>query len=232
MPYSGSSCIQVALDCIIFGFAGESLDLLLVKRNFEPERGNWSLMGGFLDREEGLEEAARRILFELTGLENVYMEQLQTFGRVDRDPAERTVSVGYFALINIEQHNTELARRNNAYWMPLAAHPKLIFDHEEMVAVALQRLRYKAALHPIGFELLPEKFTLPQLQKLYEAIYGTTMDRRNFSRKILSTKLLIRTGEKDGKSVTKKGILYSLDKDRYLEQQNEFLNFITSPSLT
>ncbi|MFD2572830.1 NUDIX domain-containing protein [Spirosoma soli] len=231
MPYSGSLRIPVALDCIIFGFDGETLNLLLVKRNFEPERGNWSLMGGFLDREEGLEEAAWRILYELTGLENVYMEQLQTFGRVDRDPAERTISVGYFALINIEQHNSELARRNNAYWLPLGQHPKLIFDHDEMVTVALQRLRYKAALHPIGFELLPEKFTLPQLQKLYEAIYDAPMDRRNFSRKILSTNLLIRTGEKDDKSVTKKGLLYSLDKEKYREQQHAFLNFINSSSL-
>jgi ADP-ribose pyrophosphatase YjhB (NUDIX family) len=231
MPYSASSHISIALDCIIFGFDGETLNLLLVKRNFDPERGKWSLMGGFLDREEGLEEAARRILFELTGLENVYMEQLQTFGRVDRDPAERTISVGHFALINIEHHNEELARRNNAYWLPLNDHPNLIFDHEEMVTVALQRLRYKAALHPIGFELLPEKFTLPQLQKLYEAIYDSPLDRRNFSRKILSTNLLIRTGEKDDKSVTKKGLLYSLDKEKYREQQHAFLNFITSPSL-
>ncbi len=231
MPYVGTPHLPVALDCIIFGFDGETLNLLLVKRNFEPERGNWSLMGGFLDQYEDLEEAARRILYELTGLKNVYMEQLQTFGRVDRDPAERTLSVGYFALINSEQHNAELAQRNNAHWLPLDKHPRLIFDHEEMVLVALQRLRYKAALHPIGFELLPEKFTLPQLQKLYEAIYDAPLHRRNISRNILSTGLLIRTGEKDEKSVTKKGHLYSLDKDRYREQQNAFLNFITSPSL-
>lgn len=231
MPYANSSHILVALDCIIFGFDGEALNLLLVKRNFEPELGNWSLMGGFLDRDEGLDEASRRVLYELTGLEDVYLEQLQTFGRVDRDPAERTISVGYFALINIRQHNAELARRNNAYWLPLGEHPDLVFDHDEMVKAALQRLRYKAALHPIGFELLPETFTLPQLQKLYEAIYDSPMDRRNFSRKILSTNLLVRTGAKDDKSSTKKAFLYSLDKDRYREQQHAFLNFIASPSL-
>ncbi len=231
MSYSDASRISVALDCIIFGFDGEALKLLLIKRNFEPERGKWSLMGGFLDPKEGLEEAARRILYELTGLQNVYMEQLHTFGQVDRDPAERTVSVGYFALIDIQQHNAELAHRNNASWLSLVAHPTLIFDHNNMVTMALQRLRHKAALYPIGFELLPETFTLPQLQKLYEAIYNAPLDRRNFSRKILSTNLLIRTGDKDEKSVTKKGLLYRLDKEKYREQQYAFQHFMTAPAI-
>lgn len=230
MHYTHSHRILVALDCIIFGFDGEGLKLLLIKRNFEPEYGKWSLMGGFLNEGEGLEEAAHRILFDLTGLDNNYLEQFQTFGSIDRDPVERTVSVAYYALVNIEDQDVNAIRSHNASWISLANKPKLIFDHDNMVVEALKRLRYKAALHPIGFELLPEKFTIPQLQKLYEAIYDTKLDRRNFSRKILSTGLLKGTGEKDMSSVTKKGQLYTLDAGEYEKLQNGFVSFL--PELT
>lgn len=224
--YPHDNRVLVATDCIIFGFDGEDLKVLLIKRNFDPEKGKWSLMGGFLNVNEDLEVGAKRILHELTGLENVYMEQLQAFGEVSRDPVERTVSVSFYALINIHDHDAELARANNAYWVSLDKKPSLIFDHDRMVTMALQRLRYKAALHPIGFELLPEKFTIPQLQRLYEAIYSNSFDRRNFSRKILSTKLLLDTGEKNEQGITKKAVLYRLDQERYQRQFNAFLNFI------
>lgn len=219
--------LLLAIDSIIFGFDGEELKLLLIKRNFEPQKGKWSLMGGFLNKEEDLEDGAKRILNELTGLNSVYMEQLNTYGRVSRDPVERTVSVCFFALINIQNHNHELARSMNGHWFSLKNKPNLIFDHDEMVQLALGKLRYKAALHPIGFELLPEKFTIPQLQKLYEAIYDTQLDRRNFSRKILSTKLLLNTGEKNESSSTKKAILYQLDKKKYEQQFNAFHYFVS-----
>lgn len=225
--YQHTHRILLAIDSIIFGFDGEELKLLLIKRNFEPEKGKWSLMGGFLDKDENLADGAKRILNELTGLDNVYMEQLSTYGHVNRDPVERTVSVCFFALINIHDHNHELARSMNGHWFSLKDKPELIFDHNEMVQLALEKLRYKAALHPIGFELLPEKFTIPQLQKLYEAIYDTQLDRRNFSRKILSTKLLLNTGEKNESSTTKKAILYQLDKQKYEKQFNAFHYFIT-----
>ncbi|PQA58590.1 NUDIX hydrolase [Siphonobacter curvatus] len=227
LKYPHSNRVLVATDCIIFGFDGEELKLLVIKRNFEPEQGKWSLMGGFLNENEDLEVGAKRILHELTGLENVYMEQLHTFGEVKRDPVERTVSVSFYALINISDHDAELARSKNAYWQSLETMPDLIFDHGRMVQMALQRLRYKAALHPIGFELLPEKFTIPQLQRLYEAIYSQAFDRRNFSRKILSTKLLKDTGEKNEQSLTKKAILYRLDQERYQKQFNAFIHFIS-----
>lgn len=226
--YAQGARVLVALDCILFGFDGESLKILLVKRNFEPEMGKWSLMGGFIEREEGLEEAANRILYELTGLKDIYFEQILTFGDVNRDPVERTVSVCLFALINIHEHNQDSAKSNNAYWMDLERVPNLIFDHNKMVQLALEKLRYKAALHPLGFELLPDEFTIPQLQKLYEEIYGEKLDRRNFSRKILSTKLLIDTGLKNEKSATKKGVLYKLDKVKYHKQFNAFHNFVSS----
>lgn len=229
--YPNTHRILVAVDCIIVGFDGDDLKLLLVKRNFEPEKGKWSLMGGFLEEHEDIEEAARRILFELTGLNDVYLEQLQVFGKVDRDPVERTVSVCFFSLINIHDHNPDSARAQNAYWISLKEKPELIFDHGQMVDAAIARLRYKAALHPIGFELLPEKFTIPHLQKLYEAIYGSQLDRRNFRRKILSTGLLINTGEKNENSATKKGMQYKLDKEKYQQHFNSFLNFVPDSAM-
>lgn len=224
--YDHTARILVALDCIIFGFDGEAIKLLLIKRKFEPEHGKWSLMGGFLNENEDLEDAAGRILYNLTGLQNNYLEQLQTFGAVGRDPVERTISVVYYALVNIADQDIAAIRAHNASWISLTHKPTLIFDHDTMVDTALRQLRYKAAMHPIGFELLPERFTVPQLQKLYEAIYDTQLDRRNFSRKILTTDLLIDTGQKDDKSVTKKGKLYTLNTERYqkyLDGQFTFL---------
>ncbi|MEP7267967.1 MAG: NUDIX domain-containing protein [Saprospiraceae bacterium] len=225
--YPHPTRILVALDCIVFGFDGTELKLLLIKRNFKPEKGKWSLMGGFLEGDEDLDVAANRILFDLTGLKGIYFEEVQTFGKVNRDPVERTISICFFALIPIHDHDENSAEAVNAYWIDLKNKPELIFDHNDMVQIALERLRYKAALHPIGFELLPEKFTIPQLQKLYEAIYDMPIDRRNFSRKILSTKLLIDTGEKNQHSSTKKAILYKLDKMKYLSQFHAFHNFIS-----
>lgn len=224
--YQGESKLFVAIDCIIFGFDGENLKLLLIKRNFEPELGKWSLMGGFVKENESLEDGSKRILNELTGLENVYMEQIETYGGIDRDPMARTLSISYFALINIHEHDEELARSKNGKWFSFDEKPGLIFDHNHMVEKAMAHLRYKAALHPLGFELLPEKFTIPQLQKLYEAIYDKPLDRRNFSRKILSTDLLVDTGEKNETGTTKKAILYKLDKEKYEQQFNAFHYFI------
>jgi 8-oxo-dGTP diphosphatase len=224
--YPVTSRILLAIDCIIFGFDGKDIKLLLVKRNMEPEKGKWSLMGGFLREEEDLEIGAARILYDLTGLTDVYVEQLETFGKVNRDPAERTVSVVFFALIQIDEHDSEAVKNHNAAWISLDKRPDLIFDHEDMVLRAIEHLRYKAALHPIGFELLPELFTIPQLQKLYEAIYNTPLDRRNFSRKLLSTALLIDTGCKNNNSTTKKATLYKLDTIRYKEKFHAFWNFM------
>jgi 8-oxo-dGTP diphosphatase len=222
-PASG---IYLAIDCIIFGFDGKDIKLLLVKRNFEPEKGKWSLMGGFLEASENLEDGASRILYNLTGLKDIYVEQLGVYGNIHRDPVARTVSVLFFALINIDDHDEEAVKSHNASWISLANRPTLIFDHNEMVSGALDHLKYKAALHPIGFELLPERFTIPQLQKLYEAIYGIPIDRRNFSRKLLSTGLLIDTGLKNSYSTTKKATLYKLDTKKYKEKFDSFWNFM------
>ncbi|MBL7816494.1 MAG: NUDIX hydrolase [Saprospiraceae bacterium] len=221
----------VALDSIIFGFDGTDLKLLLVKRGIETEHDTWSLMGGWLAPNETLEMAAHRIVFELIGLENVYLEQLGAFGDPTRDPVERTVSVAYFALINVPNYDDKIDHVFDAAWFPINDLPELLFDHKEMVAQAKEKLKYKAAFHPIGFELLPEKFTLPQLQNLYEAIFGVTIDKRNFSRKMLSTNLLIKLKEKQ-KGFSKKGaFLYKLDAERYKQDFNAFLNFIPNPDI-
>ncbi|OJV19969.1 MAG: DNA mismatch repair protein MutT [Dyadobacter sp. 50-39] len=224
--YPQASRILVAIDCIIFGFDGKDIKLLLIKRNFEPEKGKWSLMGGFLNADEDLADGAVRILYNLTGLKDIYVEQLETFGKANRDPGERTVSVVFFALIKIDDHDSEAVKSHNASWISLDTRPKLIFDHEQMVARAIEHLKYNAALHPIGFELLPERFTIPQLQKLYEAIYNIPIDRRNFSRKLLSTGLLIDTGQKNNNSATKKATLYKLDSEKYKTKFHSFWNFM------
>ncbi|OIN58112.1 NUDIX hydrolase [Arsenicibacter rosenii] len=225
--YKEQHAYLLALDSIIFGFDGESLKILLVKRGVEEQ--TWSLMGGWLQPRESLEQAAARILFELTSLTDVYLEQLYTFGDPDRDPISRTISVAYFALVNVADYASKISETYQARWFSLYDLPVLLFDHGQMVDLAIKRLRYKAAQHPIGFELLPEKFTIPQLKKLYDAIYNTEFDKRNFSRKILSTDLLIKLDEKQ-KGFSKKGAYYyQVDKAKYQQQTDSFLNFIPNP---
>jgi len=219
----------VAVDCIIFGFDGQELKLLLIHRSFEPQKGKWSLMGGFLQPAETFEKGTARILKQLTGLEGVYMEQLHAFGEPTRDPVERTISIAYFALIDIHKYEEQISDDYNAEWFPLSKIPRLIFDHERMVQLAKEKLRYKAAFHPILFELLPEKFTLPQLRNLYEGIYDAELDKRNFIRKIRSTKLLVKQKEKEKESSKKGAFYYKLDKRRYNSNFDAFLNFIPNP---
>lgn len=225
--YKNHDRILVALDCIIFGFDRSGLKLLLIKRDFEPEKGNWSLMGGFLNRDESLDDAADRILHKLTGLKNVYLEQLYGFGEVDRDPVERTISIAYYALINIRSHDKELMDKYDARWFPIDDLPDLIFDHNEMVKAAKSRLKYRASHEPVGFELLPEKFTMPELQILYEGIYETELDKRNFRRRILSMDILTKTDEKQKKYSKKGAFLYKFNEDKYEEKvdQGDSLTF-------
>ena len=227
--YSKQTRLLIAVDCIIFGFDGHGIKLLLIKRSFEPEKGKWSLMGGFVQPDESLKECADRVLKQLTGIQGVYLEQLRTFSKPDRDPVERTVSVAYFALIDINQYEKQISHDYNAEWFLLKSKPKLIFDHDEMVALAQRQLRYKASLHPVLFELLPEKFTIPQLQELYQGVYDTTFDNRNFSRKILSTGLLMKQKEKDKINSKKGAFYYKLDKKKYKANFQAFLNFIPNP---
>lgn len=224
--YAGQSRLLVAVDCIIFGFDGEDFKLLLIQRGFAPEKMKWSLMGGFVRLEESLDQAANRVLKQLTGLENVFMEQLHTFGDPKRDPAERTIAVAYVALIDIQKYEQQLSQDFHAKWFKLEDMPQLIFDHEQMVAMAKNRLKYKAALHPILFELLPEKFTIPQLQTMYEGLYETEFDKRNFCRKVLSTGFLLKQDEKDKANSRKGAFFYKIDKEQYQDKFADFLNLI------
>ncbi|HEY8510306.1 MAG TPA: NUDIX domain-containing protein [Cyclobacteriaceae bacterium] len=224
--YRKADRLLVAADCIIFGFDGRQLKVLLVKRSFEPEAGRWSLVGGFVNAGESVNDAAARILKRLTGLDNIYMEQLHCFGDVNRDPAARVVSVAYYALINIADYSRQLNLEHEPHWFSLKELPDLIFDHSQMVKLAVERLQQKVATHPVGFELLPRKFTLPQLQNLYEAIYQAKLDRRNFSRKILSLGILKKLDEKEKESSKKGAFLYVFDRKRYEQLSHEGLKFV------
>jgi 8-oxo-dGTP diphosphatase len=227
--YSRQTRMLVAVDSIIFGFDGLELKLLVIKRGFEPEKAKWSLMGGFVAPTETFEQAGDRILKQLTGLKDVYMEQLYAFGDPARDPEERTVSVAYFALIDIHKYEQQLSDDFHAEWFPLNKIPRLIFDHNNIVRMAREKLRYKAAFHPILFELLPERFTLPQLYNLYTGVYNVELDKRNFIRKILSTKLLIKQKDKEKEGSKKGAFYYKLDKRRYDSAFHAFLNLIPNP---
>ncbi|WP_117881551.1 NUDIX hydrolase [Aureibaculum luteum] len=219
--YSKEDKVLLAVDCIIFGFDGQDLKILLIKRDFEPEKGKWSLIGGFLKKEENLDESAIRILNHLTGLHDIYMEQFYAFSKVDRDPAERTISVAYYALIDIATSEKELIHLNSAKWFSLEDAPKLIFDHDKMVKRAVSRLKYRTKTKPIGFELLPDKFTMLQLQNLYESVLNKKLDKRNFTSKINTLDILIKLEEKDMESSKKGSFLYQFDLDKYNEKLKE-----------
>jgi len=214
-----------AVDCIIFGFDGKNLKILLIKRDFEPEKGQWSLMGGFLRNNEIFSDAAARVLNKLTGLHDVYLEQLFAFSKVNRDPVERILSVAYYTLIDINTHNKELIQKNSAKWFNVGNFPELIFDHNIMVERAIKRLRRKTSIEPIGFKLLPRKFTMLQLHNLHETILNKKIDKRNFITKINSLNILIKLHEKSFESSKKGSFLYMYDKEEYEEKLSNGFTF-------
>jgi 8-oxo-dGTP diphosphatase len=218
----------VAVDCIIFGYdiLEKEIKLLLFKRIVEPAKGSWSLAGGFVEESESLDEAASRILRKLTGLESVYMKQSYVYGDTERDPGARVISVAYFALIAIRDISKELAEQNGVHWRPISRLPYLIFDHPLMVKRALTDLQNQVKVKPVGFELLPEKFTLVQLQALYEAIYQRNVDKRNFRKKILSMGILEKLDEKEKLTSKKGAFYYKFNKETYerLKQNGFYFN--------
>lgn len=208
----------VTTDCVIFGFDENGLKVLLIERAIEPFIGKWALPGGFVDIEETADECAQRILQKETNLENVFMEQLYTFSDVERDPRFRVISIGYYALVKLADYNAQAGHdESNVKWFALDEIPELAFDHIGIVEKALERLKGKIKYQPIGFELLPEKFTLPDLRILYEIILQTELDDRNFRKKLLSFNLLIDTGEMQRGARNRAPKLYSFDKERYEE---------------
>lgn len=229
--YSQQKRFLFAVDCIIFGYDGQELKLLVIQRSFEPFKGKWSLVGGFVSETESAEGAAARVLKDLTGLDGLYMEQLHGFTEPDRDTVERTVSIAYFALIDIQKYKQQINEDYHPAWFPINKLPELIFDHTKIVELAKDKLRYNAALHPLLFELLPSKFTMPQLQNLYQAVYNTEFDKGNFNRKLLSTKLLLKLKDKDKLSSKKGAFYYKVDTKRYSAGFKAFLNFVPSPTV-
>ena len=223
--YKNKDTHLVAVDCIIIGFKDNDLHILIAKRQFEPMKGGWSLMGGFVNHGESINEAAQRVLDEFTGIDDVFMEQLGAYGEVERDLGERVVSVAYYALVDMDKFDTSLAIKYDARWVKISSFPELIFDHNKMVKDTINTLQRRAAVKPIGFNLLGEQFTLPILQSLYESIYQETIDKRNFRKKILSMDILEKLEEKD-KSASKRGAFYyKFNKDKYDQLIQQGLHF-------
>jgi 8-oxo-dGTP diphosphatase len=223
--YAEHPTFHVAVDSIIFGFDQGELKLLIHKRQFEPAKGEWSLFGGFVQQGESLDAAASRILFELTGLDKIYMEELQAYGDLDRDSAGRVISLAYYALIPALEFKEASSSEYGATWVSLKDLPTLIMDHGDMVKRGLRRLKRRAASQPIGFELLSREFTMPQLQALYEAIYQAELDKRNFRKKILSMDVLIKLETKDKTTSRKGAFLYRFDQKKYKKLVEGGYNF-------
>ena len=197
----------VAVDCVILGYQDEEIKLLLYPRSFEPFKGNWSLLGGFVQENESADEAAARILKQTTGLEQIFLEQVASFSDANRDPEARVISLAYYALIRIDLHDEEKVKENGAYWVSINKLPNLIFDHQQMFEKSLVKLQQKAGYSLVGSELLPEMFTLIQLRNLYEAIFQHEFDPGNFRKKILSLGVLEKLNVKDA-SESRKGAFY------------------------
>src|SRR6266699_366539 len=216
----------LTVDCVVFGFDEGELKVLLIERALEPFKGRWALPGGFVRVDETLDEAARRELEEETGLKNVFLEQLYTFGALDRDPRERVVSVAYYALVKLSDHRAKAATdAADAEWFAVSKVSKLAFDHAEILKMAIQRLQNKVRYQPIGFELLPPKFTLSQLQHLYEAVLETDLDKRNFRKKVLGFDLLLPLKETQMAGRHRPAQLFRFDTDKYAKLKRRGLLF-------
>ena len=218
--YGEHSKVWLSVDCIIFGFDEGKLKILIGKRKMDPGRGEWSLYGGFVASDESVDDAATRTLYELTGLRNLFMRQVGAFGNVDRDPGERVVSIAYYALINVKDYDNDLRIKHGVEWMDINEIPQLYSDHNEMVRKARKMMQQKLSQEPVGFRLLPSLFTLTQLQRLYEAVNGEELDKRNFRKRIKDmdfiekTDLIDKTGSKRG------AYLYRFNKRAYNEDPN------------
>jgi 8-oxo-dGTP diphosphatase len=216
---------EVSIDCIIFGFEDGKLQVLLVQRNIEPEYGKWAIPGGFVYKNESVSNSAKRILEELTGVSNIYLEQLAAFGEVDRYP-ERVITITYYSLIKPGNYKLNVGiDAKDAQWFEIDAIPELVFDHKLILNTALGKLKRKSRREPIGFELLPEKFTLHQIQELYEAIHNKKFDKPNFRRKILHMGLLDQLREIQTGKAHRAPRLYKFNKDKYDKLKEKGFDF-------
>jgi 8-oxo-dGTP diphosphatase len=216
----------LTVDCVVFGLDVDDLKVLLIQRRLAPHQHQWALPGGFVRIDETLDEAARRELAEESGITDVYLEQLYTFGELDRDPRERVVTVAYYALAKLSDHRIRAATdAERVAWFGMDDLPKLAFDHARIIEKAIERLRGKVRYAPIGFELLPPRFTLTQLQRLYEIVLMQPLDKRNFRKKILSMGLLIETDEVEQGVRHRAARLYKFDRRKYEKLTRQGLSF-------
>ncbi len=227
MPYTYTHARPaLTVDCVVFGLDEEDLKVLLIQRDLEPYAGRWALPGGFVHLDETLDEAARRELQEETGLQRVFLEQLYTFGDLQRDPRERVVTVAYYALVRLSDHQVRAATdARNAAWFGIEDLPDLAFDHATVLDLALKRLQAKVRYQPIGFELLPPKFSLTQLQRMYEIILERQLDKRNFRKKVLSLDILQDLDEVEQDVAHRAARLYRFDERKYRQQVKDGFNF-------
>ena len=209
--------VFLSVDCIIFGFDDNKLKILVGKRNMDPGRGEWSLYGGFVRNDESLDAAADRTLYDLTGLRKVYMRQVGAFGNLDRDPGERVVSIAYYALINVKDYTDRLRKKHDVECVNIEEIPQLYSDHNDMVRQARKLMRQKMKTEPVGFELLPDLFTLTQLQRLYEAVNGESIDKRNFRKRVKEMDYIEKTDLIDKKTSKRGAALYRFNKKAYSE---------------
>lgn len=216
----------VTVDCVVFGLDEDELKVLLIQRQLEPYAHAWALPGGFVRQDENLEDAALRELAEETGIRDVYLEQLYTFGDIQRDPRGRVITVAYYALAKMSNHRVQAASdAENVGWFGVYELPTLAFDHERIIDQALERLKGKVRYAPIGFELLPKRFTLTELQRLYETVLGRELDKRNFRKKVLGMELLIETDEVQKDVAHRAARLYRFDKRKYRQLQKNGFDF-------
>lgn len=209
---------SVTTDCVIFGYDGHDLKILLIKRGIEPFKGMWAFPGGYLQMDETALECAQRELREETGLESAYLEQFRTFSDVNRDPRGRVITIAHLALVKIaEVQGGDDAER--AQWFRICDVPQLAFDHDMILRDAMKTLREKIHFEPIGFELLPEIFTMPQLQNLYESILEVHFDRRNFSNKMLHLGILEDIGERPSNASNRIPVKYRFNQTKYDEMK-------------
>ena len=218
--YSQHSKFYVSVDCIVFGFDGSQLEVLIGKRKMDPGRGEWSLYGGFLGEKESLDDAAHRTLLELTGLDEMYMRQVGAFGEVDRDPGDRVVSIAYCALINVKDYDDSLREKYGLEWVTLDKLPEMYSDHRIMIHNAVMQLRRRIYNRPLSFNLLSEMFTLTQLQHVFEAVLGEPIDKRNFRKRIKQTDFVQQTDIIDYTTSRSGAMLYRFNKEKYQEDQN------------
>ena len=213
-------------DCVVFGLDNEDLKVLLIQRDLEPFAGQWALPGGFAVVGESIEEAARRELAEETGLKGIFLEQLYTFSDPDRDPREHVVTVAYFALVNLSEHVVNASTdARSAAWFEINDVPKLAFDHDYILQTAYERLQGKIRYQPVGFELLPHKFALRQLQQMYEKILDRKLDKRNFRKKILKMGIIEELDEIETEVAHRAARLYRFDKTKYNRMEKQGFNF-------